>query len=385
MAGGTIADRGYFALRLEDSMAKIGELDEEFVWERSLGDSFTLGAQSWQIRRITHNDVLVTPGRKSSAMAPFWRADAQDRGFYFSEKVACFLERAEDRLESPELARELVSEHAFEPAAAAELLELLRTQKASTGVLPHRHRLLAEWVQPRPEDREEHRRVIFHTFWGGRVNRPLAIALAAAWEEQHGETLEIVHDDDCLMVMLPRPMAAEEVLGLVDPEQVEALLRLRLETTGFFGARFRIAASTALLLPKSGFRNRTPLWLNRMRAKKLGEAVSRYGDFPVVVETWRTCLQDEFELDALKALLPTPLVDNRPQCGRLKHEQAEFLFGDQAAAIESCAVIPLGHCGSAGLLSIGSREVNRFNPCMGTLFLSHLGELIARLLERFNR
>jgi uncharacterized protein YigA (DUF484 family) len=89
--------------------------------------------------------------------------------------------------------------------------------------------------------------------------------------------------------------------------------------------------------------------------------------------------------DALKALLPTPLVDNRPQCGRLKHEQAEFLFGDQAAAIESCAVIPLGHCGSAGLLSIGSREVNRFNPCMGTLFLSHLGELIARLLERFNR
>jgi hypothetical protein len=84
--------------------------------------------------------------------------------------------------------------------------------------------------------------------------------------------------------------------------------------------------------------------------------------------------------DGLKALLPTPLVDNKPQCGRLKREQAEFLFGDQAAAIESCAVIPLGDHGCAGLLSIGSREVNRFNPCMGTLFLSHLGELIAQLL-----
>jgi len=88
--------------------------------------------------------------------------------------------------------------------------------------------------------------------------------------------------------------------------------------------------------------------------------------------------------DALKNLLPTPLIDNRPQCGRPKREQAEFLFGDQAAAIESCAVIPLGDYASGGLLSIGSREVNRFNPCMGTLFLSHLGELVAGLLARFS-
>lgn len=87
--------------------------------------------------------------------------------------------------------------------------------------------------------------------------------------------------------------------------------------------------------------------------------------------------------DALRALLPTPLVDSKPQCGRLKEEQAGFLFGDQAAAIESCAIIPLGERAADGLLSIGSREVNRFNPCMGTLFLSHLGELIARLLSRF--
>jgi uncharacterized protein YigA (DUF484 family) len=86
--------------------------------------------------------------------------------------------------------------------------------------------------------------------------------------------------------------------------------------------------------------------------------------------------------DALRAILPTPLVDNKPQCGRLTQEQADFLFGDQAAAIESCAVIPLGEHAKAGLLSIGSREVNRFNPCMGTLFLSHLGELIARLLHQ---
>jgi hypothetical protein len=100
----------------------------------------------------------------------------------------------------------------------------------------------------------------------------------------------------------------------------------------------------------------------------------------------RECGARPLEVDnALMNLLPTPLVDNRPQCGRLKQGQAEFLFGDQAAAIESCAVIPLGDRASAGLLSIGSREVNRFNPCMGTLFLSHLGELVAGLLARFSR
>ena len=309
MAGGTIADRGYYALRLEDSMAKIGELDEEFTFERSLGDTFTLGAQNWQIRRITHNDVLVVPSRKSSAMAPFWRADALDRGFYFSERIALFLGRVEGRLEKEEFVRELVDDYAMKGAAAAELAEFLRRQKAATGMLPHRHRLLVERISHRAEDGygskdgEEQRRVIFHTFWGGRVNRPLAIALAAAWEERHGEAIEIVHDDDCMMLILPRATSTREIFDLVDPEFVEGLLRLRLEKTGFFGTRFRTSASTALLLPKSGFRNRTPLWLNRLRSKKLSEAVSRYGDFPILVETWRTCLQDEFELDVLKRLL----------------------------------------------------------------------------------
>ncbi len=305
MAGGTIADRGYFSLRLEDSMAKIGELDEEFVWERSLGDTFTLGAQHWQIRRVTHNDVLVRPARKASAMAPFWRADAQDRGFHFSQKIALFLGRAETRLEDPELAEELKQKHCLAGAAATELLDFLKLQKAATGKLPNRYRLLVERVRSRPEDTggEEHSRVIFHTFWGGRVNRPLAIALSAAWEERFGETIEIVHDDDCLMLKLPRPMATEEILELVGGGQIEALLRLKLEKTGFFGSRFRINASTALLLPKTSFRHRTPLWMNRQRAKKLAAAVARYGDFPVLVETWRTCLRDEFELETLKKLL----------------------------------------------------------------------------------
>ena len=302
MAGGTIADRGYFALRVQDTMAKLGELDEEFVWERSPGDNFTLGAQSWQIRKITHNDVLVQPARRGAAMAPFWRADAQDRDFFFSQKIARLLAAFEDRLEEPELAASLVDDYRFESAAAEELLEFLRSQKAITGVLPNHRRLLIEHSSGAPGD-DGREQVIFHTFWGGTVNRPLTIALQAAWEERYPEPFEVFHDDDCILLRLPRGYEAREVLSLVDPDQVETLLRRRLERTGFFGARFRVNASTALLLPRSGFRSRTPLWMHRQRSKKLLEAIEPYGDFPILVETWRTCLQDEFDLENLKEML----------------------------------------------------------------------------------
>ncbi len=312
MAGGTIADRGYFALRLESSMAKIGELDEEFVWERSIGDRFSLGTQSWQVRKITHNDVLVSPARGGSHMAPFWRADAQDRSFEFCRATAAFLSRAEKRLQSAELRRELEEEHFLEPAAVEQLLTFLELQKSATGeVLPGDRHLLVEHCPVTIKGGEEQRQMILHTLWGGTVNRPFTIALAAAWEERFGEPLEIFHDDDCILLRMPRSVPVAEILDLVDPDRVEELLRGRLETTGYFGSRFRMNASTALLLPKSGFRHRTPLWMNRQRAKKLMAAVAPYGDFPVLVETWRTCLHDEFDLENLKKML------GRARCGEL--------------------------------------------------------------------
>jgi len=118
LSGGTIADRGYFALRQQETMAKLGELDEEFVWERSVGDIFTLGAQSWRIQRITHNDVLVRPARSGVNMAPFWRADADDRGFDFCSKIAGFMERAEGRLGRAEFLQELRTVHHLDEAAS---------------------------------------------------------------------------------------------------------------------------------------------------------------------------------------------------------------------------------------------------------------------------
>lgn len=301
-SGGTIADRGYYTLRVETTQAKVGELDEEFVWERSVGDTFTLGTQSWQVKKITHNDVLVSPAR-GGALAPFWRADAQDRSFAFSQKVGAFLTAAESRLGDKEFARQLEEEHCFEPAARVELLNYLSKQKAATGRLPHGKHVLVERCGTRTEAREDQTQTILHTLWGGSVNRPFAMALQAAWEEQFGDGVEVFHDDDCLLVRAPRVIEAAALFALVDPDHVESLLRRRLEATGYFGARFRINASTALLLPRAGWKHRTPLWMNRQRAKRLMASVANYGDFPILLETWRTCLLDEFELDALKTQL----------------------------------------------------------------------------------
>ncbi|MCG8462929.1 MAG: hypothetical protein MI919_42130, partial [Holophagales bacterium] len=303
MSGGTIADRGYFTLRLDDGSAKIGELDEEFVWERSIGDSFVLGTQSWQIRRITHNDVLVAPGRGPAGIAPFWRADARDRSFALCQRVAAFLERAERRLKSKDFRHELEERWCLEPKAAEELLRFLDEQRSCTGgKLPRRDRILVERTGG-PTGGAASRLLLLHTFWGGAVNRPLALALQAAWDERYPDPLEIFHDDGSLLARVPEDVTPTELLALVPPEQVEELLRQRLEGSGFFGARFRWAAGTALLLPRAGFRQRTPLWLSRQRSKKLLDTVRGHGDFPAVVEAWRSCLQDEFELHRLKEVL----------------------------------------------------------------------------------
>jgi ATP-dependent Lhr-like helicase len=298
LSGGTIPDRGYFHLRVDGSGAPLGQLDEEFVWERSVGDTFTLGVQTWRIQKITHNDVFVAPADARSAMAPFWRAEERDRSWFLSEKIGLFLEQLESSLDDEHLAHELECEYRLQPTAAAELVKLLREQRASCGTLPHRHRVVIEHTVPR-SGRQSQQQLVLHTMWGGSVNRPFGYALAAAWHERTGSRPEIVHGDDCIVVTSSSADAMDDPFTAVRGERLEALLRSTLEETGYFGGRFREAAGRALLLPRGGHRRRTPLWINRQRAKELLEAVSGEGDFPLVLEAWRTCLDDEFDLDAL--------------------------------------------------------------------------------------
>ena len=309
-AGGTIPDRGYFKLREADSGALIGELDEEFVWEATVGQTFTLGAQSWRVHRITHNDVLAKPAPPNAAAPPFWRAENIDRRFHFAQREGDFLAFAEDllaRRRGEELLGHLRSRLDFDEIAAAELVDFLTRQREATHTpLPHREHVLVEQVLAAPggytsADGERH--VVLHTPWGGQVNRPIALALAAAWRQRFDAPPDIQADNHAIVVRGSADLDPDALLAWVTPASFHALLRDAVESSGFFGARFRECAGRALLLTRGRFKQRMPLWLTRMQAKKLMAAVAKLPDFPVLLEAWRTCLSDEFDLPAAEQAL----------------------------------------------------------------------------------
>ena len=302
-SGGVIPDRGYFQLRHQETRARIGELDEEFVWEASVGDIFSLGAQSWQIREITHNDVLVLPAKSRGNATPFWKGEESGRDFHFSERIGKFLEEADGRLNDPDFLASLQQGRRMDEAAAGRLVDFLKRQGEETGCrLPHRHHLVVESVSRGPGGAPGNM-VVIHTLWGGRVNRPLAMALDAAWQERFGHRLEFFVGNDSVVILLPQEFYGEELLSLLDANRIDDLLRKRLEGSGFFGARFRECAGRALLIERTRWGERMPLWMSRLQSQKLLDAVLRYEDFPILLETWRTCLQDEFDLENLKKLL----------------------------------------------------------------------------------
>lgn len=303
MSGGTIPDRGYYDLRVHNSHAKIGELDEEFVWERRVGETFAFGPQAWRIQRITHNEVEVVPAGNAPGIIPFWRAENQDRDFHFAEAVARFLENADPGIDDENFAATLCTSYYMDAPAADELTSFLRRQKDATkSPLPHRHHLLVEHFDD-PLNTSDSKQVILHTMWGGRVNRPFALALASAWEQAYHYRPETIVNNESILLILPHGFSAADIFSMVSAGNIEALLRKSLESTGFFGAHFRENAGRALLLPRASFNKRLPLWFNRLRAKKLMQAVLSYEDFPILLETWRECLRDEFDLEHCRLLL----------------------------------------------------------------------------------
>jgi len=303
LSGGVIPDRGYFQLRHEDSNARIGELDEEFVWEANIGKVFAFGTQHWQVKKITHNDVIVGPAKAGSLAPPFFKSEPISRDFHYAQRIGQFLEHANTHLARDDYRAELIDDFNVEQGVADEIISYLKRQKEhSRADLPHRHHLLVEKVKSGP-GRASGQQIILHTGWGAMVNRPLAMALEAGWQQEFGEQPEVFVTNESLVLQLPHDMLAAELLQLVPVQDIERLLRLRLEGSGFFGARFRENAGRALLLSKGRFNERKPLWMSRLQSQKLMDAVSKYEDFPILLETWRTCLQDEFDLPNLKLML----------------------------------------------------------------------------------
>jgi len=363
-SGGVIPNRGYFQLRHADNSARIGELDEEFVWEARVGKTFTLGTQYWQIQKITHNDVYVVPGKAGAAPPPFWKAEELSRSFYFSERILNFLEHANQQLTISEQANpnqpnsnRLTSKQPtnktlgptsatamqMDSAAMAELEHYLKRQRAHTQCdLPHRHHLVVEHIHSLL-GHSQGNQIVIHTGWGSPVNRPWALAMEAAWHQHFGETIEIYTSNESLVLQLADEISAEALLALVNNSNLDRLLRQRLEGSGFFGARFRECAGRALLLSQGQFQRRQPLWMSRLQSQKLFDSVRHYDDFPILLESWRTCLVDELELDALRQLLAE--IDSgelrwtavttqtpSPMAGQIAWEQInQYMYRDDAA------------------------------------------------------
>lgn len=302
MSGGTIPDRAYYTMRLEGAGSRIGELDEEFVWERSVGDVFTLGTQVWKIRNIDHQYVDVIPAAGANAMVPFWKGVNPGRSFHFSERICIFLDRFSSSRDTDTVSG-LMGNHFMNTSSADYLSDYLNLQMdVSHCRLPGRHRLVMEHFSD-PLNANDSKQLVLHTFWGGRINTPYAFALAAAWKQKYGYKIQVFNDDDSILLDLPHDFSVRDLISLVISDNLEKLLRMHLETTGYFGGRFRENAARSLLLPKQSFKKRMPLWMNRLRSRKLLDVISSYSDFPVLIETWRSIMEDEFDLPALFMLL----------------------------------------------------------------------------------
>ncbi|MGE0040150.1 MAG: DEAD/DEAH box helicase [Vicinamibacterales bacterium] len=299
---GTIPDRGLYGVFLADGerdRARVGELDEEMVFEARAGETFLLGASTWRIERITHDRVLVSPAPGQPGKMPFWKGESVGRPIELGYAIGRLVR--ELRRLPPDRARQrLVGEHGLDGRAAANLLQYLADQEAAAGAVPDDRTVLIE----RTVDELGDWRVALVSPLGGRVHAPWAMAVAARARDELGLDVETMWSDDGFVVRFPETDGPPDpALLLPDPAEVERLVVRQLGSTALFAARFREAAGRALLLPRRRAGARAPLWQTRKRAADLLAVAARYGSFPIILETYRECLRDVFDLPALVRVL----------------------------------------------------------------------------------
>jgi ATP-dependent Lhr-like helicase len=300
--GGTIPDRGLygvFLLGAGPGAARVGELDEEMVFESRVGETFVLGASSWRIEEITHDRVLVTPAPGEPGKMPFWKGDRAGRPLELGLAIGKLMH---DVMRVPPAAavERLTREHDLDARAAENLLQYLRDQVAATRALPDASTVVVERVRDELGDW----RVCVLSPRGGRVHAPWAMAVAAKIREATGTDVETLWGDDGFVVRFPDvDEPPDPRLLMPDPDEVQALVVRQLGATALFAAKFRENAARSLLLPKRRPGMRAPLWQQRKRAADLLAVASRYGSFPVLLETYRECLRDFFDMPALVSTL----------------------------------------------------------------------------------
>jgi ATP-dependent Lhr-like helicase len=303
---GTIPDRGLYAVTLPDGR-RVGELDEEMVYEARPGQAFLLGASTWRIEEIGRDRVIVTPAPGAPGAVPFWKGDSVGRPKELGAAIGAFSRWAVDQD-----AATLERDYDLDARAARNLLAYLREQQAATRVLPSERTIVLE----RFRDEIGDWRLCVLSPYGGRVHAAWGLALAARIREHLGLESDAIWSDDGIVLHLPDldatgssptddaeslPSIAE--LIMLEPEEVEQAVMAELGDSALFGARFRENASRALLIPRAYPGRRTPLWQQRLKAQNLLEVARRYADFPIVLETYRECLRDVLDVPGLEELL----------------------------------------------------------------------------------
>jgi ATP-dependent Lhr-like helicase len=299
--GGTIPDRGLFGVFLAGVTrgARVGELDEEMVFESRTGDTIILGASTWRIEEITHDRVSVSPAPGEPGKMPFWKGDAPGRPPEFGQKIGA-MTRELLQLPRPVAHTRLIEDHSLDQNAAENLLRYLEDQAAATGRVPSDEDILIE----RCRDELGDWRVCVLTPFGSRVHAPWCMAVAARLKAERGMVVETMWSDDGFVIRVPD---SEEILDaealLPSAAELKDLVLRQLGSTSLFAAKFREAAARALLLPRRRPGQRAPLWQQRKRAADLMAVASRYESFPILLETYRECVSEALDLSAAAEVL----------------------------------------------------------------------------------
>ena len=296
---GTIPDRGLFGVFLPDG-TRVGELDEEMVYESRVGETFLLGASTWRIIDITFDRVVVTPAPGELGKMPFWHGDGPGRPIELGRAVGQLVRELRSEGDADAVAARLRQRCGLDEAAAANLLAYLEDQAAATGAVPDDRTVVVE----RFRDEIGDWRLCVLTPFGARVHAPWGIALQARLREAWGVDVDLMWGDDGIVMRLPEAVDELPVDDLLfDPDEIRDLVMSRLPETSMFASRFRECAARALLLPRRRPGQRTPLWQQRQRAADLLSVAAKYPSFPVLLETTRECLNDVFDLPALMGLM----------------------------------------------------------------------------------
>jgi ATP-dependent helicase Lhr and Lhr-like helicase len=291
---GTIPDRGLYSVNLPDGR-RVGELDEEMVYEARPGQTFLLGATTWRIEEITRDRVIVVPAPGAPGAVPFWRGDGVGRPAELGRAIGAFSREAVSREPA-----ELAAEYDLDPRAANNLVTYLREQQQATRVVPSDETIVVE----RFRDEIGDWRLCILSPFGGRVHAAWGLALAAKIRAEHDLEADAIWSDDGIVIHLPdadEPPPAD--LVLIEPDEIEDLVVSELSGSALFGARFRENAARSLLIPRAYPGKRTPLWQQRLKSQSLLEVARDFPRFPVILETYRECLQDVLDLPSLRDLL----------------------------------------------------------------------------------